>query len=104
MEVIKFETLESKLMEIRDTLVLLDKDVANLYEIEPKRLREQLKRNIEKALQTPSETILFNIEQKAEIANTKTDTILEVFVKVFNEFKTRDKKLFIGDGNGYFFT
>ena len=47
----------------------------------------ELKRNIEKALNSPSETILFNIEQKAEIANTETDTILEVFVKVFNEFR-----------------
>ena len=47
----------------------------------------ELKRNIEKALNSPSETILFNIEQKAEITNTETDTILEVFVKVFNEFR-----------------
>ena len=30
---------------------------------------------------------MFNIEQKAEVANTETDTILEVFVKVFNEFR-----------------
>jgi hypothetical protein len=47
----------------------------------------ELKRNIEKALNSPSETILFNIEQKAETSNTETDTILEVFVKVFNEFR-----------------
>ena len=47
----------------------------------------ELKRNIEKALNSSSETILFNIEQKAEVANTETDTILEVFVKVFNEFR-----------------
>ena len=47
----------------------------------------ELKRNIEKALNSPSETVLFNIEQKAEVANTETDTILEVFVKVFNEFR-----------------
>ena len=48
MEVIKFETLESKLISINDSLVLLDKDVAKLYDIEPKKLRQQLKRNIEK--------------------------------------------------------
>ncbi len=48
MEVVKFETLESKLVRLNDDLVLLDKDVALLYEIEPKRLKEQLKRNIEK--------------------------------------------------------
>jgi len=28
MEIIKFKTLESKLIELRDTLVLIDKDVA----------------------------------------------------------------------------
>ncbi len=48
MEITKFESLESKLVEIKGDLVLVDKDVAELYGIEPKRLREQLKRNIEK--------------------------------------------------------
>ena len=48
MDIIKFETLENKLIKVRNELVLLDKDVASLYEIEPKRLKEQLKRNIEK--------------------------------------------------------
>ena len=47
-DIIKFETFESKLIGLNDTLILLDKDVAELYDIEPKRLREQLKRNIEK--------------------------------------------------------
>ena len=48
MQVVKFETLESKLITLRDETVLLDKDVALLYEIEPKRLKEQLKRNLDK--------------------------------------------------------
>ena len=48
MEIIKFETLENKLIKHNNELVLLDKDVAKLYEIEPKKLRQQLKRNIEK--------------------------------------------------------
>ncbi|MCF6244302.1 MAG: ORF6N domain-containing protein [Sulfurovum sp.] len=48
MKIIKFETLEKKLIKLRDNVVVLDKDVAELYKIEPKRLREQLKRNIEK--------------------------------------------------------
>ncbi|MEA2099795.1 MAG: ORF6N domain-containing protein, partial [Campylobacterota bacterium] len=46
--IIKFESLENKLIQIKNQLVLLDKDVANLYEVEPKKLRQQLKRNIEK--------------------------------------------------------
>jgi hypothetical protein len=48
MEIIKFEKLESKLLQIENRYVLLDKDVAELYEIEPKKLRQQLKRNLEK--------------------------------------------------------
>lgn len=46
--IIKFESLENKLIKINDQLVLIDKDVANLYQVEPKKLRQQLKRNIEK--------------------------------------------------------
>ena len=48
MEITKFETLESKLIVLRDELVLLDKDVSSLYGIEPKKLRQQLKRNLAK--------------------------------------------------------
>ena len=48
MEMVKFETLKNKLIEINEELVLLDKDVAQLYSIEPKKLRQQLKRNSEK--------------------------------------------------------
>jgi len=47
-EVTKFNTFENKLIKLNNQLVLLDKDVANPYEIEPKKLRQQLKRNIEK--------------------------------------------------------
>ena len=39
---------EDKLIKLNNQLVLLDKDVAFLYEIEPKKLRQQIKRNIEK--------------------------------------------------------
>ena len=46
--VVKFENLENKLIEMNGELVLLDKNVADLYEIEPKKLRQQLKRNMEK--------------------------------------------------------
>ena len=46
--IVKFENLENKLIEMNGELVLLDKNVADLYEIEPKKLRQQLKRNMEK--------------------------------------------------------
>ena len=48
MSIIKFETIENKLIKYKNDWVLLDKDVATLYEIEPKKLRQHLKRNIDK--------------------------------------------------------
>lgn len=47
-DIVKYESLENKLIKIDKELVLLDKDVAQLYDIKPTRLREQVKRNIEK--------------------------------------------------------
>lgn len=48
----------------------------------------ELKSNIEKALATPSETILFNIDQKSDIGSkSQDDAILGVFMKVFNEMR-----------------
>ncbi|MEA1919060.1 MAG: BREX system P-loop protein BrxC, partial [Campylobacterota bacterium] len=48
----------------------------------------ELKNNINKALNTPSETILFNIDQKSDIGSKKQDdAILGVFMKVFNEMR-----------------
>ncbi|WP_434581482.1 BREX system P-loop protein BrxC [Sulfurimonas sp. NW15] len=48
----------------------------------------ELKANIEKALSSPSETILFNIDQKSDIGSkNQDDAILGVFMKVFNEMR-----------------
>jgi len=48
----------------------------------------ELKSNIEKALKAPSETILFNIDQKSDIGSkSQDDAILGVFMKVFNEMR-----------------
>ena len=48
----------------------------------------ELKANIEKALKTSSETILFNIDQKSDIGSkNQDDAILGVFMKVFNEMR-----------------
>ena len=68
MEITRFETLENKLIKIGDTLVLLDKDVAELFEVEPKKLRQQLKRNLDKfpkdyAYQISDEEFEFMVSQ-----------------------------------------
>ena len=48
----------------------------------------ELKANIQKALNAPSETILFNIDQKSDIGSkNQDDAILGVFMKVFNEMR-----------------
>jgi energy-coupling factor transporter ATP-binding protein EcfA2 len=48
----------------------------------------ELRANTEKALKSPSETILFNIDQKSDIGSKKQDdAILSVFMKVFNEMR-----------------
>jgi len=48
MSIVKFESFEKKLISVNNELVLLDKDVAQLYGVEPKKLRQQLKRNLAK--------------------------------------------------------
>lgn len=42
------EVITNKIYFIRNTKVMLDRDLAELYDVKPFRLREQVKRNIEK--------------------------------------------------------
>lgn len=41
------KTIESKIRTIRNQQVMLDRDLAELYGVETKRINEQVKRNIE---------------------------------------------------------
>ena len=45
MEIIKFETLESKLIDYKNSLVLVDSDVADLYGVETKEINRAVKNN-----------------------------------------------------------
>ncbi len=45
MEIITQKHIESKILLLRNTQVILDKDLATFYEVKPIRLREQVKRN-----------------------------------------------------------
>ena len=47
-ELIKLEEIQSRIYTIRGVQVMLDVDLAELYEVEVKRLNEQVKRNIER--------------------------------------------------------
>ncbi|MCF8359972.1 MAG: ORF6N domain-containing protein [Prolixibacteraceae bacterium] len=42
------EVIMTKIYLIRGQKVMIDRDLAELYEVKPTRLREQVKRNIEK--------------------------------------------------------
>jgi hypothetical protein len=42
------EAIKARIFQIRDQQVMLDKDLAALYEVKPIRLREQVQRNIER--------------------------------------------------------
>lgn len=44
--IITIETIEKKIYLVRGQKVMLDKDLAMLYDVKPTRLREQVKRNI----------------------------------------------------------
>lgn len=46
-DIIRFECLENKLVEVNGALVLLDRDVAELYGVETKVLNQNVKNNIE---------------------------------------------------------
>lgn len=45
MQVTKFETLETKLIKLKNTLVLVDRDVAELFDVETKDINKAVKNN-----------------------------------------------------------
>lgn len=47
-ELIKLEEIQSRIYTIRGVQVMLDKDLAVLYDVKPIRLREQVKRNLKR--------------------------------------------------------
>jgi hypothetical protein len=47
-EIIPIDTIQQKILLVRGQKVMLDKDLAVLYDVKPIRLREQVKRNIKR--------------------------------------------------------
>ena len=64
------EIIQSKIYEIRDTRVMLDKDLAELYQVEVKVLNQSVKRN---AKRFPSD-FMFQLT-KAEWDNLKSQFV-----------------------------
>lgn len=64
----KISIIENKIFTIRSQKVMIDRDLAELYEVETKRLNEQVKRNLKRF---PEDFMfqLSNEEQKELVAN-----------------------------------
>ena len=60
MQVVEFKTFEKNLVHLRDALVLVDKDVADLFQVETKRINEAVKNNLDKF---PNETYLIELNK-----------------------------------------
>lgn len=46
--IVPVETIQGKIMVMRGKKVMLDKDIAALYEVDPRALRQQVKRNLDR--------------------------------------------------------
>lgn len=47
-KIVKISDIQAKIIELRGKKIILDKDLAKLYQVKPIRLREQAKRNLER--------------------------------------------------------
>ena len=66
-EIIKIDDVKSKIYCIRGIQVMLDRDLAELYEVETRRINEQVKRNIERF----DDDFMFQLTQE-EFENLKS--------------------------------
>jgi len=65
-DIVKFNEVEDKIMVIRDIPVLLDSDVAKLYGVETREIKQAVKNNLGKF---PNESYLFSLskDEKQEV-------------------------------------
>ena len=89
MEIVKFENLESKLIEYKNSVVLVDSDVAELYGVSTKRVNEAVKNNPQR----------FPIGYIIELTKEEKNELVENFDR-FNKLKysTVTPKIFTEKG------
>jgi len=87
MDTVKFNSVEEKIIVVRDIPVLLDSDVAELYGVETKRINEAVKNNEDKFpkgyILSITEKELENLRSKFSTANLSSMT--RVLPKAFTE-------------------
>jgi len=84
------EIIQDKIYTIRDTQVMIDEDLAILYDVESKRLNEQVKRNIDRF----PEKFRFQLTQE-EYENLRSQFATLSLEKVWR--KVFDAYLFVSD-------
>lgn len=89
MEIIKFENLESKLIEYKNQMVLIDSDVAELYGVETRDINKAVKNNLDK----------FPDSYIVELTKEEKNELVENFHR-FNKLKhsTVNPKIFTEKG------
>ena len=80
---IEVTTIQNRILLIRNQQVMIDRDIAELYGVETKRLNEQVKRNIERF----PEEFMFQITR-------------EEFDSVKSQFATSRNNMFVGQEGG----
>ena len=101
--------IEKKIFVIRGVQVMIDRDIAELYEVETRRLNEQVKRNIERF----PEEFMFQLTReeidylKSQIAtSSETETVMSQIVtsrktnSVMSQFATSRNNMFAGQEGG----
>lgn len=82
MENVTAQTIESKIFTIRNVQVMLDKDLAELYEVETKRINEQVKRNSERF---PEQFCFQLTKEEVEILRSQFTTLRSQIVTLNGE-------------------
>lgn len=68
----EIQTIQNRIYEIRGCKVMLDKDLASLYEVETKRLKEAVRRNIERF---PSDFMFMLTDEETNSLRTQFATL-----------------------------
>lgn len=89
MKTVTAQTIESKIFTIRNVQVMLDKDLAELYGVETKRINEQVKRNIERF---PEEFCFQLTKEEVEILRSQTATLNTENLFLRSQFATSKKE------------
>lgn len=71
MNILKYDQIEAKIIEIREQKVILDRDVAELYGVETKRVNEAVKNNLDKF---PEEYLFQLTDKEFKILRSKVST------------------------------